>query len=312
MRRFLPVLLALALAFVPALGFARPGQGLSLGSRGSHTWSATPGTSSAPGGAYSFQRSLTPNGGSTYYGSRSYGASGFGYGGYGGYGYRSSFTSGLLGGLIGAGLGGLLFGRGFFGFHGGSGFLGLILQLFLLYLLARWLFRRFGAGLPATAAGPGFFARGMFGPPRRPGFGLGGTAQRPLSLASSDYQAFSQILQGIQAAWSNHDTDRLRAMATPEMVGYFAEQMAEQASRGVRNQVFNVQLQQGDLSEAWSEGNRDYATVSMRFSMIDVTRDSAGRVVDGSLTERVTVTEFWTFLRSSGGHWILSAIQQAR
>jgi predicted lipid-binding transport protein (Tim44 family) len=50
----------------------------------------------------------------------------------------------------------------------------------------------------------------------------------------------------------------------------------------------------------------------MRFSMIDVTRDAAGRVVDGSPTERVTVTEFWTFLRTPGGHWVLSAIQQAR
>jgi predicted lipid-binding transport protein (Tim44 family) len=51
----------------------------------------------------------------------------------------------------------------------------------------------------------------------------------------------------------------------------------------------------------------------MRFSMIDVTRDSIGRVVDGSPTEHVTATELWTFLRASGGgHWLLSAIQQAR
>ena len=96
------------------------------------------------------------------------------------------------------------------------------------------------------------------------------------------------------------------------MVGYFAEQMAEQTSRGVRNQVTDVRLQQGDLAEAWSEGSREYATVAMRFAMIDVTRDQAGHVVDGSLTERVTVTEVWTFLRAPGGHWVLSAIQQSR
>jgi predicted lipid-binding transport protein (Tim44 family) len=46
--------------------------------------------------------------------------------------------------------------------------------------------------------------------------------------------------------------------------------------------------------------------------MIDVTTDHAGRVVDGSPTERQTVTEFWTFVRSQGGHWVLSAIQQAK
>ena len=50
----------------------------------------------------------------------------------------------------------------------------------------------------------------------------------------------------------------------------------------------------------------------MRFSMIDVTRDASGRVIDGSLREHVTATEMWTFVRSSGGQWILSAIQQAR
>ena len=101
-------------------------------------------------------------------------------------------------------------------------------------------------------------------------------------------------------------------MATPEMASFFAEQLAEQTSRGVRNQVTGVQLLKGDLSEAWSEGSREYATVAMRFSMVDVTRDAGGRVVDGSLTERVTATEIWTFLRAPGGRWVLSAIQQAR
>jgi predicted lipid-binding transport protein (Tim44 family) len=305
MRRFIPVLIALMLALAPALSHARPGQGMSLGSRGSHTWSSAPGTSSSPYGASPFQRSLTPNS----YGSGGYGSSG--YGGYGGYGMRGGFASGLMGGLIGAGIGGMLFGRGFFGFHGGGGFLGLLLQLVLLYFLARWVMRRF-MGAPAMAGGGGMgFARGMFQQQARPVMG-GGPGGHPVSLAAPDYQQFSQLLQGIQTAWTNHDLNGLQAMATPEMVSYFAEQMAEQTSQGVRNQVTGVQLQQGDLSEAWSEGSRDYATVSMRFSMFDVTKDKTGRIVDGSATERVTVTEFWTFLRASGGHWVLSAIQQTK
>jgi predicted lipid-binding transport protein (Tim44 family) len=46
---------------------------------------------------------------------------------------------------------------------------------------------------------------------------------------------------------------------------------------------------------------------------VDVTYDTAGRIVDGSRTEHVTATELWTFMRASrDGHWILSAIQQAR
>jgi predicted lipid-binding transport protein (Tim44 family) len=301
MRRLIPILLAVTLALAPALSQARPGQGMSLGSRGSQTWSAVPGASP-------FQRSMTPN----TYRNPSYGSSAYGNSAYGnGYGYRGgAFTSGLLGGLIGAGIGGLLFGHGFFGFHGGMGLLGLLLQLFLLYMLARWVMRRF-MGVPAMAGGPAMFGRTMFQQPGRPAMG-GGAAARPVALAQPDYQQFTQLLQGIQAAWSNHDLNGLRAMATPEMVSYFAEQMAEQSSRGVRNLVTDVRLLEGDLSQAWAEGNRQYATVSMRFSMFDVTKDAAGRIVDGSQTERVTVTEFWTFLRVAGGHWVLSAIQQAR
>jgi predicted lipid-binding transport protein (Tim44 family) len=104
----------------------------------------------------------------------------------------------------------------------------------------------------------------------------------------------------------------LQAMATPEMVSYFGEQLADQVSRGVRNSVTDVHLVSGDLAQAWAEQGREYATVAMRFSMIDVTHDQAGRVVDGSPAEHVTATEIWTFVRSRGGHWILSAIQQAR
>jgi predicted lipid-binding transport protein (Tim44 family) len=80
----------------------------------------------------------------------------------------------------------------------------------------------------------------------------------------------------------------------------------------VRNTVTEVRLLSGDLSQAWSEQGRDYATVAMRFSMVDVTRDASGRIVDGSPTEHVSATELWTFVRSRGGNWILSAIQQAR
>ena len=37
---------------------------------------------------------------------------------------------------------------------------------------------------------------------------------------------------------------------------------------------------QGDLAEAWREGETDYATVAMRFAMKEVTIDKAtGRIV---------------------------------
>ncbi len=95
------------------------------------------------------------------------------------------------------------------------------------------------------------------------------------------------------------------------MVSYFAEQLSEQASRGVTNTVTDVRLESGDLAQAWAEAGREYATVAMRFSMIDVTRDGSGGWWTAARPSGSLATEIWTFVRSRGGHWILSAIQQA-
>jgi predicted lipid-binding transport protein (Tim44 family) len=70
-----------------------------------------------------------------------------------------------------------------------------------------------------------------------------------------------------------------------------------------------VQLLQGDLAEAWRERNTDYATVAMNFACKDLMVERAtGQTVEG--VERSEVTELWTFMRASGGNWLLSAIQQ--
>ena len=306
MRRtstLLAAVAALSLALAPGLADARAGAGSSFGSRGSMTWSAPPSTRTAPSAA-PMQRSMTPN---TPSPSPGFGAPAAPFGA------RSGFMSGLMGGFIGAGLAGLLFGHGFFGGGlGFGGFLGFLLQIFLIVMLVRFLIRLFRGPSPAFAGGPGIFARGA-APPGYGAMGCGGSsAPPPLAISPGDYHDYEQLLHNIQAAWSAQDLNALRSMLTPEMLSYFAEQLAEQTSRGVRNEVTDVRLVQGDLAQAWAEQGREYATVAMRFSMIDVTRDSMGRIVDGSPTEHVTATEVWTFVRSPGGRWILSAIQQAR
>jgi predicted lipid-binding transport protein (Tim44 family) len=108
----------------------------------------------------------------------------------------------------------------------------------------------------------------------------------------------------------------LRRQMTPEMLGYFSEELTRNASRGVRNVVANVQLMKGDLKESWEEGDRQYATAYLRWRANDyVVR--AGRspgdpdwLVGGDPREPVEAEELWTFVRSRGGNWLLSAIQQ--
>ena len=309
--RLSALLLVVALLAAPGLALAKAGGGASMGSRGGMTFSAPPSTSVAPYGGQGIGRTLTPQAPSP------------GYGGGMGYAPRpmfggGGFGRGLLGGLIGAGIGGMLFGRGFFGGGLGlGGMFGLLLQIALLVFAVRWLFRTFMGGGQALFAG-GLGGLGMGGAQGGAGLSRGpvpGGARPgfpPLPLTTGDYQEFEQTLKDIQAAWSAQDINELRHLATPEMVSYFAEQLAEMASRGVRNVVTDVRLDRGDLSEAWRESGRDYATVAMQFSMLDITYDQANRVVDGSPTEHSTTAELWTFLRAPGGRWLLSAIQQAR
>lgn len=311
MRRshlFVAAFATAALALAPSLADARAGGGASMGSRGGRSYSAPPSTNTAPMGAQPFDRSMTPRN-----------APSPGYpGGYAGQPARSGFGSGLMGGLagglLGVGLGSLLMGNGFGG-GGGGGFLMLLVQMALLFFVGRWLFRMISRRMGNAPAMAGGMAR--MGNPQvsqmqagMAGGGMGATAA--VTVSKADYEAFDRTLHDVQAAWTAQDLNAMRNSATPEMVGYFSEQLADQASRGLRNSVTHVKLEQGDLAEAWSEGGREYATVAMRFSMLDVTRDSGGRIVDGDVATRSMATELWTFVRASGGHWLLSAIQQTR
>lgn len=289
-----------ALTLAPSIAEARAGGGSSFGSRGGRTYSAPPSTNTSPNAA-PMDRSMTPRTAPSYGGS-SYAQQAPSRGGFG---------SAIMGGLLGAGIGGLLFGHGLFG-GGGFGFIGFLLQAIILFFIARWLFRTF-VRRPAMAGAGGMggsFAR--MGQPASGMMGGGGAPQSsPVSITPADYQEFERTLQQVQAAWSAQSLPQLQAVVSPEMVNYFGEQLAEQSRRGVRNTVTDVRLDKGDLSEAWAEGSREFATVAMRFSMIDVTRDSTGRIVDGDPAQRSSATELWTFVRVNG-RWMLSAIQQGR
>jgi predicted lipid-binding transport protein (Tim44 family) len=138
-----------------------------------------------------------------------------------------------------------------------------------------------------------------------------GSGSAPLEIVPADYEAFERLLSDIQAAWSNEDVAKLHTLATPEMVSYFTDDLQRNKARNVVNKVSGTKLLQGDLAEAWREGESDYASVAMRFSMIDKTLDRvSGRLVEGS-EQPSEATEVWTFLRPRGANWELSAIQQA-
>ena len=285
---------------------ARPGDGGSMGSRGSKTFSAPPATNTAPGGAAPMQRSITqPTPSSPSMGGQApmqqpAAAPSFG----------RSLLGGLAGGFLGAGLFGMLSGSGFMGGMGGfMSMIGLVFQALLvvglIYLVVS-LFRK-------SRQQPAYADQGYARSPveMMPASGGAGVSSAPLQIGDSDYAAFEKLLSAVQDAYSREDLSALRGLATPEMVSYFGDDLARNSQKGLVDSVTQVKLLQGDLAESWTESGSDYASVAMRFSFINMMIERASnRVVSGDPNQVQEATEIWTFRRASGGTWMLSAIQQ--
>lgn len=322
-RGFLASLAALTLVFsTVAIDYAeaRRGGG-SFGSRGGRTFQSAPATNTAPAAA-PVQRSTTTPGQANQAGAPAAGAAagaaarpGLFGGGMGGALMRGLLIGGLFGLFMGTGFGGL------------AGFIGLLVQGALIALLVWFVIRLFRrrSGQPSMAGPQGNMAqnRTMYeanNPNARPAgmTGAGGGAraasqargQDVIGIKPADLDTFESRLKDLQSAYGRADYDTLDRIATPEMVSYLAEEIAANEAKGLQSEAGDVRLEQGDVAESWREGDREYATVAMRYSMAYTLREKAtGRVVEGGDGERVESTEIWTFLRERGGEWKLSAIQ---
>ena len=310
---------AIAFLFIAA-DVADAAARISGGSRGTRTFSAPPATKTAPT-ARPVERTMTQP---TNPGSNLASRPALQNSPAAGLMNRPGFMGGMFMGLLGAGLIGLLLGSGLTGGLAGlASFFGLALQIGIIalvgYLLWTWWQRR---NQPATAMGPSM--RNMQHSEQRSPYGIGGTggslgggygaapapAANPdeIGTTPADFDAFERLLGEIQTAYGKEDLAGLRSRMTPEMFSYFMEEMNANASRGVVNRVTDVKLLQGDPAEAWREGDTEYCTVAMHYSLNDEIVDrSTGKVIEGGPDE---ATEVWTFMRVRGGNWILSAIQQ--
>ncbi|MFS8112328.1 Tim44 domain-containing protein [Rhizobium jaguaris] len=235
-------------------------------------------------------------------------------------GLFGGFGGSMIGGLIAGGILGMLIGHGF---GGGFGFLGMLLQVVLIFLAIRFAIQFFANRQRTPYAAPGPNASYNMNASQRPSFSIptigGGTAAAAprtrqandeIGLSQADLDRFEQLLTEIQSAYGSEDYGTLRRLTTPEAMSYLAEELGENATKGVRNSVTNVRLLQGDIAEAWREDNAEYATLAMRYSSVDALVDRAtGRLVDGDDRNASETTEIWTFVRKPGSDWKLSAIQ---
>ncbi len=282
-------------------------RGGSFGSRGSRTYYAPAPTMRSPNSVAPIQRSMTGRPSTAqmpgYASQPSPAMPGRRFGGFGG---------GLIGGLLAGGLIGGLMGHGMGG--GGGGFLMSLIQVALLGGIIWFvvgLFRRKAAsGQPYVAPTTPQFGSGFREPMPAPQFVPASPAMPEFSLSDSDKAAFERLLTEVQDAFGHEDYGRLRESTTPEMMSYLAEELSQNATRGVRNDVTATRLIDAEISEAWTEDALDYATIAMRFESIDVMRDRTTRaIVEGDPNRPSETTEHWTFIRQDGAPWKLSAIQ---
>ncbi|WP_439572461.1 TIM44-like domain-containing protein [Phreatobacter sp.] len=334
-RTWLKIAAIAAVAVFLSAAVAEARRGGSFGSRGTRTQSAPPPTQTAPGTAQPIQRTQTPAPGPT---AASPAAAARPAAAPAAQGSRfGALGMGLAAGFIGAGLFGLLSGQGFLAGLGSlMGLIGFLAQIALIagviYLIVRFVrgrreqpstanaYARGPAGGPAPGPQPGggpLGAAAMGGGAMAAGAPMGAPAAAPPSAPSDevgldgrDFDNFERLLFNIEEAYSREDIGAIRAMTTPEVAGYFEEELRQTAALGHVTRLSNVKLLQGDLSEAWRENDADYATVAMRFAVTEVVLERAtGRVVSGN-PQGEEATELWTFRRPHGGMWQLSAVQQ--
>ncbi len=284
--------------------------GGGFGSRGSRTFSTPSTTRTAPTDAQPIDRTMTrqPSSQSTAGRNATNNAQQRP-------GFLNGFGGRLLGGLMLGGLVGMLLG---YGLGGGVGFLGLILQVLLiagLFMLLRRMFAQKNAPAYAGAArdvhdngGPGFEIPRIGGGSRQPA-----AQSKPgdeIGVKPADLDQFEALLKELQTAYAAEDFRTLRQITTPEAMSYLAEEIGDNATQGLKNEVRDIHLVQGDVAEAWREGADEYATVAMRYESIDVMRDrSTGKLISGDPDNLTEAVEVWTFLRRNGGEWKVSAIQ---
>ena len=222
---------------------------------------------------------------------------------------RHPFLTGVAGGLLGS----WLFGQAANaqGVGGVGSVFGTLLRLAFIGLMI-WLAIRLFRARTLSNGWPGV-SRAVSGGAARPASRFRG---RDVNLPDADLEAFQRLHAAIQDAWSAGNLERMRGLMTPEMLSHFSQELSRNASRGLRNIVSNVQLLRGELSEAWEEGDRQYATAFLRWRAIDYMLRLAApagdrsAVIGGDSRSPAEFEEAWTFVRRRGSGWLLSAIQQ--
>ncbi|MEB3187122.1 MAG: TIM44-like domain-containing protein [bacterium] len=264
--------------------------------------------------------------------------------------FLSGMLGGLAGSAVWSGISGMFgghhgsYGTGYapgygpgngYGHAGGGGFG--ILPLLLLLGGGWWLFRKMSRGSQERAWAPGQGGWARPGSPDvasqaspidlssrpLPGSMGGSMGQQTLDQGLAAIQLnspgltrqaledrLSAVFFGIQEAWSAQDDAAIARLTAPAIAEQFSRDLDEARRHGERNVLRNIVIRRFDMSEAWTEMDREFVTARIQARLIDYV-ERGGQVVEGSKDEPTDFAETWTFARERGGEdWRLTAIEQ--
>jgi predicted lipid-binding transport protein (Tim44 family) len=232
-----------------------------------------------------------------------------------------------LGTLVGCAAGGLIAGSLVAGFRldqGTSlGFLHLLLGGSAVVLLI--FFRRFQAAHGRTVTTPPSVSTSIDAPADRPtpeeypgaasslDDGLRDIRRTDPGFDPTRFAGYTgMVFRDAQVAWTTQDIRPVRDRVTPEMYVELQAQCSRLQNIGHADRVERIDIT-AEITEAWQESGRDYATAHIDGSIVDYTVDEATHsLIHGSRTVPRDIEEFWTFTRPAGlNFWMLSAIQRA-
>jgi len=112
----------------------------------------------------------------------------------------------------------------------------------------------------------------------------------------------------IVATFARGDTKALRSLLNDSVYHDFAAAIGERERAGRKLETTLVGIKSQDIIEARLDGRVAFVTVKFVTEQVNVTRDSAGAIVEGDPSRVATVTDIWTFARNTRArdpNWML-------
>lgn len=145
-------------------------------------------------------------------------------------------------------------------------------------------------------------------------------ALKEVSLADKQFDIIS-FVEGakgaykmvLEAFWSG-DREALKQLCDPDVLSVFESVIAARESAGEKLENRLVRITDATIVAASFEGG--LARIAVRFTadVAAVTRNSAGEVIAGSLTDAIEARDLWTFARPANAKtpdWLLDETDEA-